>query len=73
MARGKPKKRKLRWIEAGDLHAGDIIVVVEGNIRKYYHVCEVSQYRGKTSIVYNTPQGFEREQCDDDDMLRIRL
>jgi hypothetical protein len=44
-------------IRARDIMAGDSLVVKEGRIRKYYHVCEVSKhrinYKWYVEIIYN--------------------
>lgn len=66
-------KRKVLWIDAADLHAGSIIVVDEGGTRRYYHVCEVARIGNNVTFVYNVTNGYEREQCDADDMLRVRI
>lgn len=67
------KKPKLLWVAAGDLQAGSQLVVQEGRIKKFYHVCEVGITGDKVMFVYNGPRGFEREDCEPDDLIQIRI
>lgn len=50
--------RKSIRIRAEDVEAGDLIVIKDGTIRKYRHVCEVSVKEGRVHIIYNVPGGF---------------
>jgi len=69
----RPKKRRVIWIEAGDIHAGDILAVDEGDNRSYYHICEVHVSGENMWFIWNTEEGFDRESCEIDDQIRIRV
>ena len=53
--------RKVIRIRARDVEAGDALVVQEGRIKKYYHICEVYKYRVHhkwfVEITYNGRRG----------------
>jgi len=65
------RKRRVVWIDAGELHAGDILAVDLDDRRIYYHVCEVALSGKDVSFVWNTKHGFDRERCEADDQVRI--
>lgn len=58
---------------ADEIEAGDTIVIKEGNIRKFYHVCEVRIDRDRVDIVYNVRNGFDKKSYEPDDAVRIRI
>lgn len=73
MSKRRPKKRRVIWIDAGDLHAGDILAVDEGDRRVYYHVCEIGVSGHDMYFIWKTEYGFDREKCEVDDQVRIRV
>ena len=73
MSKRRPKKRRVIWIEAGDLSAGDILAVDEGDHRSYYHICEVHVQGRDVWFLWKTEEGFDREKCEIDDEVRIRV
>jgi hypothetical protein len=59
--------------DADQIAAGDTIVIKEGKIRRFYHVCEVSISGDDVHIVYNNGRaGFAHLQMKADDPIRIR-
>lgn len=64
--------RQIIRIRADDLMAGDILVVKEGSIRKYYHVCEVAIDGTRVRYVYNDKYGFTHNEAKARDVLRVR-
>jgi hypothetical protein len=63
---------KITRLYADELEAGDTLVVKEGSIRKFYHICEI-QIRGRDiKVVYNTRFDTEEVMLDADDRVRIR-
>jgi hypothetical protein len=57
---------------ADQLEAGDILVVKEGSIRKYYHICELSIVGQEVRVTYNGHLTFEHLTFDADDRVRVR-
>lgn len=65
--------RRIIRIYADELYAGDTIVIKEGTIRKFYHVCEVAQDGDRIRYTYNGRGGeFVHEEVKADDRLRVR-
>lgn len=65
--------RKVIRITAEQLEAGDRLVVMDGTIRKYCHVCEIFR-RGDDYVhfAYDTPQGKVSKTAHKDKILRVR-
>lgn len=66
------KKKRIIKIDADEVMAGDRIVISDGSIRKFFHVCEISIKAGRVSIIYNVPNGFGHIECKPDDRVRVR-
>lgn len=69
---GATVARRIIRIRADELMAGDTLVVKEGSIRKFYHVCEVAQDGDRIRYVYNVRHGFKHEEAKAGDKLRVR-
>jgi hypothetical protein len=63
---------KIIRVYADQVEAGDYIIVDTDRGRRVYHVCEVGISDQKVTIIYNARHGFEREQFDASDRVRIR-
>jgi len=66
---------KVIRIRADELMAGDHIVVKEGTIRKYFHVCEVEidNLEGTVSYIYNARGKFVHvDGIKQTDILQVR-
>lgn len=64
---------KIVRYDADMIEAGDTIVVKEGRIRKFYHICEFGMVGDKVHIVYNGRHGeFVHLRLDADDRVAIR-
>jgi hypothetical protein len=66
---------KIMSIFARKLRAGDALVVKEGRIRRFYHICEVGVNRQGVEIVYNKPKsqgGVERIARERNAVVEIR-
>ena len=63
----------IRRIRAEKLEAGDTIVIKDGSIRKFFHVCEVFVDQEGVTFGYDTKSGKEVVECEHDDVLRIRI
>jgi hypothetical protein len=62
----------IRRYDADQIEAGDTIVIKEGSVRKFYHVCEVLVNGDKVHIVYNLRYGFVHLHLKESDKVRIR-
>lgn len=64
--------RRIIRIRADELMAGDTLVVKQGTIRKFYHVCEVQVHGRKVHYVYKVQYGFVHNDARGRDVLRVR-
>jgi hypothetical protein len=44
---------KIKTVSARKLHAGNYLVLHEGSVRKYYHICEVHIDKEVVDIVFD--------------------
>lgn len=63
---------KVITITAEEVEAGDYLVIREGRVRKFHHVCEVSVKGRRVDITYNAPWGFVFMTKDIDDKVKVR-
>ena len=68
-------KKKIISVYAYEVQAGDTIVVKQGNVRKFFHVCEFALINEeRCMIVYNGSRGeFVRIDKGVNDTVRIRI
>lgn len=65
--------RRVIRCRADEVMAGDTIVVKEGRIRKFYHVCEIGQFMGMMEIIYNGRSGdFVKIKCSAAKIMHVR-
>lgn len=63
---------KIVRIRAERLHAGDTIVIKEGSIRKFYHVCEVGVTKDAVHFVYQSLGRYVHNDVERDAIIRVR-
>lgn len=63
---------KVITITAEEVEAGDYLVIREGRVRKFFHVCEVIVKGRKVEITYDVPWGFAHMTADIDDDVKVR-